>query len=42
MARVKAQISLRTMMRFALPLLALSLSMLPLEYLWWRLIGYFA
>lgn len=36
-----AQISLRTMMRFALPLLALSLSMLPLEYLWWRLIGYF-
>ena len=37
-----AQISLRTMMRFALPLLAVSVLVLLLEYLWWRLIGYFA
>lgn len=38
-----AGISLRTMMRLALPLLVISVViLLPLDYLWWRLIGYFS
>jgi len=37
-----AGISLRTVMRLGLPLLVVSIGvLLPLEYLWWRLIGYF-
>jgi anion transporter len=37
-----ASIGLRTMLRLALPLLAISVViLLPLDYLWWKLIGYF-
>lgn len=37
-----AGISIPTVLRLALPLAAISIVvMLPLEYLWWRLIGYF-
>jgi di/tricarboxylate transporter len=37
-----AGISLRTTMRLGWPLLAISVVvLLPLDYLWWRLIGYF-
>jgi di/tricarboxylate transporter len=37
-----AGMSLRTVMRLALPLLVISVVvLLPLDYFWWRLIGYF-
>jgi hypothetical protein len=37
-----AAVSVRTAVRLTLPLAALGiLVFLPLDYLWWRLIGYF-
>jgi hypothetical protein len=34
-------VSLRAALRVTLPLAAVSILLLPVEYLWWRLIGYF-